>query len=79
MDDVCIGMLGTRDSFGVGKEFYDHKTKKYIDNYKSWKRAGFEDVCESPRLPEHMRKLIKDKAKRKPKERPVATQHAQMV
>lgn len=35
------GVTGTRDSFGIGKEFTDVKTGKVIDNYKSWEKAGF--------------------------------------
>lgn len=35
------GIVNTRDSFGVGREFYDPKTGKYIDNFKSWEKAGF--------------------------------------
>jgi hypothetical protein len=33
----------TRDSFGIGKDFYDVKTGKYIDNFKSWEKAGFKE------------------------------------
>jgi hypothetical protein len=38
---------GTRDSFGVGKEFYDVKTGRYIDNFKSWEKAGFREPGQS--------------------------------
>jgi len=36
------GLNGTRDNFGVGKEFTDEKTGEVIDNWPKWERAGFQ-------------------------------------
>lgn len=36
-------VTGTRDSFGIGKEFKD-KDGRVIDNWKSWERAGYKDA-----------------------------------
>jgi len=44
-----IGSLvpyGTRDSFGIGKEFQDPESGKVIDNWKSWERAGYRNPLE---------------------------------
>ena len=35
------GILGTRDSFGIGKEFRDESTGKTVDNWKTWERLGY--------------------------------------
>lgn len=43
----CPGVTGTRDSFGVGKAFIhenDDGTKKVVDNWKSWEKAGYKDA-----------------------------------
>jgi hypothetical protein len=40
---LSISVTGTRDSFGVGSEFYDKKTGKVIDNWKTWNEAGYRD------------------------------------
>ena len=42
---VCIS--GTRDSFGVGKEFRDEKTGQVIDTWKKWEDAGYMDARDS--------------------------------
>ena len=34
------GVTGTRDSFGIGKEFRDDETGKTIDNWKTWEKNG---------------------------------------
>ena len=39
---------GTRDSFGIGKEFVDDKTGQVIDTWKKWEKAGFSDPKDSP-------------------------------
>lgn len=41
-----IAISGTRDVFGIGKEFFDNKTGKVIDNYRSWEKAGYRDAKE---------------------------------
>lgn len=40
------GITGTRDNFGIKKEFKDETTGKTIDNWKSWERAGFRNPLE---------------------------------
>jgi len=45
-ENQCPALIGTRDGFGVGMEFYDHKTKKYITNYTDWEKAGYLDAME---------------------------------
>lgn len=39
------GVIGTRDGFGIGKEFVDERSGKEIDNWRSWEKAGFRDKC----------------------------------
>lgn len=38
---------GTRDQFGIRNEFYDPKTKTYIDTRRKWEKAGFKDPLET--------------------------------
>lgn len=40
-------IIGTADSFGIGKAFYDDKSGKYIDNWTSWEKAGYRDARDS--------------------------------
>ena len=54
-------LIGGRDSFGIGKEFYDKRTGKYIDNYSSWEKAGFRNPLESSNLSDMDKKIIKEK------------------
>ena len=63
-DDVLINITGTRDGFGIRRSFYDSKTGKDIDTWKSWEKAGFRNPLESDykRNPE-----VKDKIKYKMK------------
>lgn len=57
------GINGTRDSFGIKREFYDKQTGQTIDNWKKWERAGFRDpLTESHLSPDHKR-LVKEKQK----------------
>lgn len=47
-----IGSLvpyGTRDSFGIGKEFKDAETGKTIDNWRSWEKAGYRNPLNETR------------------------------
>ena len=62
-----IQITGTRDGFGVGREFYDHKNKKYINNWKDWEKAGFKNPLESNKLSSDMKQKIKEKVKKMPK------------
>ena len=45
----CPGIIGTRDSFGIKNEFYDPKTKTYIDTWKKWEKAGFRNPLDNPK------------------------------
>jgi hypothetical protein len=68
MNDLKISIGNTRDSFGVGKEFYDSKTGKYINNWKSWEKAGFKDFKDvKDHRNDNLTKLTKEKMKSKPK------------
>lgn len=58
----CPGITGTRDNFGIKKEFYDVKTGQYINNYKTWEKAGFKST--SDLKPGRMKKMIKAKEKK---------------
>lgn len=56
----------TRDSFGVGREFYDVKTGKYIDNFKSWEKAGFKQPGDSgAKNSDQIKRQVKEMKKRK--------------
>lgn len=65
----CPGITGTRDGFGIGKEFVDERTGKVIDNFKSWERAGYGDVkmIKNPELKERVKEQIVNKSRRKTK------------
>lgn len=54
-------ITGTRDQFGIGKEFIDDKTGKVIDNHRSWEKAGFSDPLDSPNLSSDMKQAVKRK------------------
>jgi len=43
---TSIAISGTRDTFGIGKEFVDNKTGKTIDNWRTWEKAGYRDAVE---------------------------------
>lgn len=64
------GITGTRDSFGIGKEFYDKK-HGVIDNFKKWERAGYrkpdfkgmgEDAHDMTEMVKEFKKKAKSKA-----------------
>ena len=57
------GINGTRDSFGIGKNFRDERTGKEIDNWRSWERAGFRDPLSEGNLTPMMRDIVKTKRK----------------
>ena len=58
------GIVGSRDSFGIGNEFVHEG--KVIDNWKKWEKAGFKDVesTHDKRSP-NLKHLIKEKIKEK--------------
>lgn len=56
------GVTGTRDSFGVRKEFYDPQSGQYINNWKSWEKAGFRSVDTIKN--DYVKKQAKQKMKR---------------
>jgi hypothetical protein len=64
------GITGGRDNFGIRREFYDIKTGKYIDNFKSWERAGFK---EPGAVDGRNSKFIKEKVKELKKEKTYPT------
>ena len=57
---IMPAVHGTRDSFGVGKEFYDEKTGKVIDNWKDWEKAGYKPATEGNHS-SHVKEGIKRK------------------
>ena len=61
--------MGTRDNFGVRKEFFDPQTNQTIDSWKKWEKAGFKQIGDvnDNRNPEVAEKA-KWFAKRKPKQ-----------
>ena len=54
-------VTGTRDNFGVNKEFYSPHAKKYINNWKAWGKAGYRD----PKHDNTMTHTLKEKVKEK--------------
>jgi hypothetical protein len=60
-----VNIIGTRDGFGIGMEFYDTKAGKVIDNYKDWEKAGYRQAKDYTSDNEGKEKLREGKAKRK--------------
>ena len=58
---TAISIVGTRDSFGIGKEFKDEATGQTIDTWKKWEKAGYKNALESPNLPARMKNEVKRK------------------
>ena len=59
---VCVPAIhGTRDSFGIGTEFYDEATGQNIDTWGKWEKAGFSD----PKHSSHLSSGLKARIKRK--------------
>jgi len=63
-------LSGTRDSFGVGKEFVDPESGKLIDTWKKWEGAGYKQLKDSKGMKRRMKcnekiKEKKDKLKGK--------------
>ena len=59
-----VGITGTRDSFGVGKEFVDENTGKIVDNWRTHEKLGYRDVLEHHA---HSHTKVKDGIKKKMK------------
>ena len=55
-----FAMTGTRDNFGIGKEFRDDSTGKVIDNWNSWEKAGYKNPIDC-----HKDTNVKEGIKRK--------------
>ena len=54
-----LAVTGTRDNFGIKKEFTDEDGKT-IDNWKTWEKAGFRNPLHT-----HKSHTIKEKIKKK--------------
>ena len=54
-------ITGTRDNFGVTKEFYSPHAKKYINNWKDWKRAGYSDPKHDTTMTHSLKEKVKEK------------------
>jgi hypothetical protein len=54
-------IIGTRDSFGIGKEFY-HKGKE-ITTWRQWEKAGYSDPLSDGTIKDNeMKERVKEKA-----------------
>ena len=58
----CPGITGTRDSFGIGRNFI-HQGKE-ITNYKEWEKAGYGNVKNDTSVPHDVKEKIKEKIKK---------------
>lgn len=58
------GVTGTRDGFGIGKAFFDAKTHKEIDNWKTWEREGYMNPSKDHLLPHDAKEAIKRKVEK---------------
>ena len=57
-------VTGTRDGFGVNNEFYSPHAKKYIDNWKDWKKAGYSNPKNDSTMSHTLREKVKEKMDR---------------
>lgn len=66
---TTISITGSRDNFGIGKEFVDERTGKVIDNFKSWEKAGYGDIgsIKNPELKERVKEQIVNKKQKRAK------------
>ena len=55
------GITGTRDGFGVNKEFYSPHAKKYINTWKGWERAKYCDVKNDTTMSHTLKEKVKEK------------------
>lgn len=44
---VMPNVIGTRDTFGIGKAFRDEKTGQEIDTWQKWEKAGYRDPMDT--------------------------------
>lgn len=65
------GVIGTRDSFGIGKEFVDKESGKLIDTWPKWQKAGYRDFKDTvykdkrdPDMKERVKEQIKIKKRK---------------
>ncbi len=58
----CPGIVGTRDLFGIGKDFRDDRTGKVIDTYPKWEKAGYRPLDISRDI---KKESVKEKVARK--------------
>ena len=56
-------VTGTRDNFGIKKEFIDDQNGETIDNWKSWEKAGFRNPVEMHKGAK-MKEKIQEKIKK---------------
>ena len=62
-----VGIIGTRDSFGIGKSFVDDRTGKTIDNWRDWEKAGYKQAKDAPpdRRCGDIKEMVKEKQAKK--------------
>lgn len=64
-DISSVAITGTRDSFGIGKEFVDEKTGKVVDNWRTHEKLGYKDAREfHSHASNRIKEGIKDKVER---------------
>ena len=56
--------ISTRDTFGIGKAFYDAKTHKEITTWKEWEKAGYSNPSQDHLLPHDAKEAIKRKVEK---------------
>jgi len=57
------GVTGTRDSFGIGRNFL-HRGRE-ITNYKEWERAGYRDPKDDPTITSDVKEMMKEKIEKR--------------
>ncbi len=66
----CPGITGTRDGFGIGRNFMhtdEHGVTKEITTHREWEKAGYKDAM-SVIKDNTIREKVKEKQKRLKKE-----------
>jgi len=56
-------VIGTRDGFGIGKEFVDPESNKMIDTWPKWEKAGYKPLKDA--VPTQRRRRCNEKIKEK--------------
>jgi len=60
-----VAITGTRDSFGIGKEFVDEKSGQIVDNWRTHEKLGYCDALEHhAHAPNKVKEGIKSKIER---------------